>query len=477
MSRSGKGHRERLPEQRGGPRLVPDDLAQRGHRVERGRQRELVAERPGRRQRLAEQRLGRRHVPPDERRLPLPEQGVQPQPALRRLVVERQVGGEEPLALVDVAGEDGRQPGDHPRLRHEQRVTAPGRQRHRDGFLTPDAGDVADDEQQPHPPDGGAGHRGIRAGSADPVEPRQPLAGEAAQREVEPERAGELGGIRRRGRARAAAGRRSAGWRGRPRAGRARRPDPGPLERVAEGRRARQEVRGVGRSAVGGGDPDACRRCMRELPHRLEQPEPRLVVGSRHPQHERLVDERARERAARRRRRPRATGPTASSENPPLNTASRVKRSTSSGSRRSMLQSSTAAIVRCRSGRSRGPASSPVCSSRVEQGRRGEQPQARRRELEREGEAVEPAADRGQRGGVALGDAGRRAGRRGALEEQRDGGGGRPRSATSSSARRRQRAPARPRARRAPAAEHGWSPRRRGRGSARRGRPAPARRR
>ena len=65
-----------------------------------------------------------------------------------------------------------------------------------------------------------------------------------------------------------------------------------PLERVAERRGARVEVRGVpvgGRGGLAG----RVQALHRELPHRLEQPEARLVVGGGHPQHERLVDERA----------------------------------------------------------------------------------------------------------------------------------------------------------------------------------------
>ena len=74
-----------------------------------------------------------------------------------------------------------------------------------------------------------------------------------------------------------------------------------------------------------------------------------------------------------------------------------------------------------------------------EQGRRGEQPQARGRELEGEGEPVEPAADRRQGGGVVLGDGGGEPGGRGPVEQQGDGGGGRPRS-RACRRRRRQRA-------------------------------------
>ena len=87
-----------------------------------------------------------------------------------------------------------------------------------------------------------------------------------------------------------------------------------------------------------------------------------------------------------------------------------------------MLQSSTAAIVRCRSGRSRRPVPRPVCWRRAEQGRGGEQPQARGGELEREGEPVELACDGGQGGGVVVGDLGGGAGGRGPVEQQGDGG-------------------------------------------------------
>ena len=71
-----------------------------------------------------------------------------------------------------------------------------------------------------------------------------------------------------------------------------------------------------------------------------------------------------------------------------------------------MLQSSTAAIVRCRSGRSRRPGAEAGLLQPREQGRGGEQPQARRRELEREGEAVELAAIAASAGGVVVGDGG-----------------------------------------------------------------------
>ena len=75
-----------------------------------------------------------------------------------------------------------------------------------------------------------------------------------------------------------------------------------------------------------------------------------------------------------------------------------------------MLQSSTAAIAAVPVGQVARAGAEAAGSSRLlqprEQGRGGEQPQARRRELEGEGDAVEPAADRRQRGGVVLGDDG-----------------------------------------------------------------------
>ena len=133
------------------------------------------------------------------------------------------------------------------------------------------------------------GDRGVRR--PDPVEPRQPLAGVSTQREVEPDAAGELGGIpvaveleqAQVGRAQVGV----VGLEPVERDGETR-----PLEGIAERRRAGVEVGGV---PVGGrgGEPRLVQALHRELPHRLEQPEPRLVVRSRHAQHERLVDERA----------------------------------------------------------------------------------------------------------------------------------------------------------------------------------------
>ena len=117
------------------------------------------------------------------------------------------------------------------------------------------------------------------------------------------------------------------------------------------------------------------------------------------------------------------TPATSASVKPSLNTASRSKRSISSGSSRSMLQSSTAVIVRCRSGRSRGPAPSSAwvsrCSSVV--GESSRRPGAASSRARGRPSSCRVMARQG-RGGV-VGHLGRRAGGRGAVEQQGDGGG------------------------------------------------------
>ena len=141
----------------------------------------------------------------------------------------------------------------------------------------------------------------------DPVEPRQPLAGVATQREVEPDAARELGGIP------------VAVELEQPQVGRAqvgvvglepveRDGETRALEGISERRRAGVEVCGV---PVGGrgGEPGLVQALHRELPHRLEQPEPRLVVRSTAPA-ARATGRRARRgRAGRRRRHRRRDGP------------------------------------------------------------------------------------------------------------------------------------------------------------------------
>ena len=96
---------------------------------------------------------------------------------------------------LQVTGEDRGEPGEHRRLALEGRLAEAAGERERDGCLASHAGDVAHDEQQPHPGDRGAGDRGVRGGAGEPVEPAQALPGVAAQAEVQPQGQHELGGI------------------------------------------------------------------------------------------------------------------------------------------------------------------------------------------------------------------------------------------------------------------------------------------
>ena len=88
-----------------------------------------------------------------------------------------------------------------------------------------------------------------------------------------------------------------------------------------------------------------------------------------------------------------------------------------------MLQSSTAVIVRWRSGRSRRAGADLGLGQSLQQGGRREQPQARGGQLEGQGEAVELSGDGGEGCGVVVGDLHGGAGGRGPVEQQGDGGG------------------------------------------------------
>ncbi len=87
-----------------------------------------------------------------------------------------------------------------------------------------------------------------------------------------------------------------------------------------------------------------------------------------------------------------------------------------------MLQSSTAAIVLVPLGQVAQAGAQAGLLQPGEQGRGGQKPQARRRELEGEGESVELSGDRGQGGCVVVGDRCGGAGGRGPVEQQGDGG-------------------------------------------------------
>ena len=159
----------------------------------------------------------------------------------------------------------------------------------------------------------------------------------------------------------------------------------------------------------------------RELPHRLEQPEARLVVGGRHPQHERLVDERAQRRQH--------VGALAGDG------LDRVEREPAAEHRQPLEEVDLLGLEQVHAPvEHRGHRAVPlgqVAQAGAEagllkanqQGRGGEQPQAGGGELEGEGEAVELAGDRGQGCRVVVGDLGGGAGGRGPVEQQGDGGG------------------------------------------------------
>ena len=316
------------------------------------------------------------------------------------------------FGLGQRAREDRALTGQEQDLAGHRGVGDPSRQGHGLVGVVPHPLDVAGHHEQAEPPGQRPAARDVGRSGPDPVEPRQPLAGVATQREVEPDVARDLGGIPvaveleqpQVGRAQVGV----VGLEPVERDGEAR-----PLEGIAEGRRAGVEVRGV---PVGGrgGRARLVQALHRELPHRLEQPEPRLVVGSRHPQHERLVDERAeggqdvgavtvlRDRPDVVEREP-AAEHREPGEEVDLLRLEEVHAPVEHGGHRAVPVGQVA-----RAGAEAGrTGAEPGLLQPGEQGRWGEQPQARRRELEREGDAVEPAADRRQRGRVVLGDGGR----------------------------------------------------------------------
>ena len=288
---------DRLAQQGGGRRLVAQQLGERGVHVERGGQGERVAAACARRVTTSgSTAAGRRRGRPRRGRAgpARAARGRPPRSPAGILPPAPRASASSVSAAVEVAREDRRVAGQGQRLAgHRGSATRPARATAIVG-VAPHPADVAGQQQQPEP----AGQARQRATSdaparSAPARPDPRGRGRAAR--------GRATGCRRarrrprRGRARAAAGRPSAGWRGRPRAGRASVTSAGPSSRLSGCRGARVEVRGMpvgGRRRLARG----VQALHRVLPHRLEQPEPRLVVGGGHPQHERLLHQGAQRR-------------------------------------------------------------------------------------------------------------------------------------------------------------------------------------
>ena len=166
---------------------------------------------------------------------------TQVRPALR---CRHRRAGQQPLGVGQRAGEDRALSGQDEDLARDPGVGDPSRQG--DGLVgvVPHPRDVSGHHEQAEPTGQRPAARDVGRSGPDPLEPGQPFAGVAAQREVEPDAAGELGGVAvaveleqpQVGRAQVGV----VGLEPVERDGEAR-----PLERVAEGRRARVEVRGV----------------------------------------------------------------------------------------------------------------------------------------------------------------------------------------------------------------------------------------
>ena len=175
------------------------------------------------------------------------------------------------------------------------------------------------------------------------------------------------------------------------------------------------------RSAVAVARPERVQPLHRELPHRLEEAEARLVVGGGHPQHERLVDERA--------QRGQHVGALAGDG------LDRVEREPAAEHRQPLEEVDLLGLEQVHAPvEHRGHRAVPLgqvaragadlaLRQSFQQGGRREQPQARSGQLEGEGEAVELPGDGGEGRGVVVGDLRGGAGGRGPVEQQGDGGG------------------------------------------------------